>query len=135
MSRKIRLCGSVLRCIQLIYFMKYGGKGGSTTFPPCLPYLRSSFRDDGDQLARYWCLWTKLKINENKMKIEKGKREEGKGKQERATNRYTMPTSHSSIRQLGLSCGTTALSSCQKGRNSTKFTIFDELVRCNSTIK
>jgi len=59
--------------------------------------------------ARYWCLWTKLKINENKMKIEKGKREEGKGKQGRATNQYTMPTSHSSISQLGLSCGVIAV--------------------------
>ena len=38
-------------------------------------------------LARYWCLWTKLKINENKMKIEKGKREEEKGKER------TLPTS------------------------------------------
>ena len=36
-------------------------------------------------VARYWCLWTKLKINENKMKIKKGKREN-------TTNQHTMST-------------------------------------------
>ena len=60
------------------------------------------------------------------MKIEKGKREEekgkgkGKGNYQLVYNAHLMATSRSSIRQLGLSCGTMALSA-RKGaipRNS-----------------
>jgi len=57
-----------------------------------------SAEDRGRLTARYWCLWTKLKINENKMKIEKGKREEEKkGKREHYQPAYNV---HLALRQL-----------------------------------
>jgi len=68
------------------------------------------------------------------MKIEKGKREEekgkGKGNYQLVYNAHLMATSllHPPARTVVRYDGP----ECQKGRNSTKFTIFDELVWCNS---
>jgi hypothetical protein len=67
------------------------------------------------------------------MKIEKGKRKEEKGKLPTGIQcpSQTPPAATRWLLACG-PCGIMALSSCQKGQNSTKLTIFDELVCCNS---